>query len=330
MDQELDDSDHEFGVTVPPLVTYLKKILRDYSDGQIFKEILQNAEDAGAKRVKFLYDVRQYGTQTLFSESLAQYQGPALYAYNDAKFKPKDWAGIQKPARSNKEKDPLKVGRFGIGFNSVYHITDLPSIMSDRRIAYLDPLAKHFRNIDRLPQTGFRFHLQSSEDQNTFRACKDQFRPYRQIFDDVEDGLCDGQFDGTLFRFPLRETESELSNKVYTDEKKMDDLLDAFLVDADVVMLFLRSLKEVEVMKRPADQSSRFIVRVKANVTFNEELPIEQDHFTQQLVEYCSRSMADREDLHMSYDVKICSEKVEGSKTTRWIVCHHIAGGGMS
>ncbi|XP_071510274.1 sacsin-like [Diadema antillarum] len=329
-DQELDDSDHEFGITVPPLVTYLKKILRDYSDGQILKEILQNAEDAGATKVKFLYDVRQYGTQTLYSDSLAPYQGPALYAYNDAKFKPKDWKGIQEPARSNKEDNPLKVGRFGIGFNSVYHITDLPSIMSDRRVAYLDPLAKHFRNNHGLPQTGFRFDLQNSKDQNTFRACEDQFRPYRQIFDDVKDGFRDGQFDGTLFRFPLRETESELSNKVYTDEKKMDDLLDAFLVDADVVMLFLRSLKEVEVMKRPTDQNSRRIVRVKANVTGHEEQPTGQDQFARQLMEYCSRTVANREDLTMSYDVKISSENVGGSKTTRWIVCHHIAGAAMS
>ncbi|XP_072166134.1 sacsin-like [Diadema setosum] len=328
-DQELDDSDHEFGITVPPLVTYLKKILRDYSDGQILKEILQNAEDAGATKVKFLYDVRQYSTHSLFTESLAPYQGPALYSYNNAKFTREDWAGIQKPARSNKQEDPLKVGRFGIGFNSVYHMTDLPSIMSDSRIAFLDPLERHFR-IHGRPQTGFRFNLQSSKDQNTFRTCEDQFRPYRQVFDDVEDGFRDGQFDGTLFRFPLRKTETELSNKVYTDENNMDDLLDAFLVDADVVMLFLRSLKEIEVIKRPADQNSRLFVRVKANVTYHEELSVGQDQFTRQLMEYSLRTVATREDLAMSYDVKICSENVEGSKTTRWIVCHHIAGAAIS
>lgn len=49
--------------------------------------------------------------------------GPAFYAYNDAIFTPEDWHGIQEIARSRKKDDPLKVGRFGIGFNSVYHIT---------------------------------------------------------------------------------------------------------------------------------------------------------------------------------------------------------------
>lgn len=47
----------------------------------------------------------------------------ALYVYNDAVFTLEDWNGIQEIARSRKREDPLKVGRFGIGFNSVYHIT---------------------------------------------------------------------------------------------------------------------------------------------------------------------------------------------------------------
>lgn len=49
--------------------------------------------------------------------------GTALYVYNDAVFTVEDWNGIQEIARSRKREDPLKVGRFGIGFNSVYHVT---------------------------------------------------------------------------------------------------------------------------------------------------------------------------------------------------------------
>ncbi|RXN35738.1 sacsin-like protein [Labeo rohita] len=49
--------------------------------------------------------------------------GPVLYAFNDAAFTEEDWEGIQRVGRSIKQDDPTKVGRFGIGFNSVYHIT---------------------------------------------------------------------------------------------------------------------------------------------------------------------------------------------------------------
>jgi hypothetical protein len=75
--------------------------------------------------VKFLYDGRSFETQHLTTTHLKKFQGPALYAFNNAIFKPDDWDGIQKPLRSNKKTDKLKVGRFGIGFNSVYHITGL-------------------------------------------------------------------------------------------------------------------------------------------------------------------------------------------------------------
>lgn len=52
--------------------------------------------------------------------------GPALYVYNNASFAEEDWEGIQLAGRSFKRNDPNKVGRFGIGFNSVYHITGEP------------------------------------------------------------------------------------------------------------------------------------------------------------------------------------------------------------
>ncbi len=58
------------------------------------------------------------------------YQGAALYAYNDAQFTDKDWKGIRMLQDSVKEKDPLKVGRFGLGFKSVLHMTGIESAFS--------------------------------------------------------------------------------------------------------------------------------------------------------------------------------------------------------
>lgn len=49
--------------------------------------------------------------------------GPALLAYNDGVFSEEDWDGIQNTGDSHKLRDPSTVGRFGLGFNSVYHIT---------------------------------------------------------------------------------------------------------------------------------------------------------------------------------------------------------------
>ena len=56
---------------------------------------------------------------------MKKYQGPALYAFNNATFSEKDWAGVTAIGQSHKTTDHERfpIGRFGIGFNSVYHIT---------------------------------------------------------------------------------------------------------------------------------------------------------------------------------------------------------------
>ena len=87
------------------------------------QELLQNADDAGAKTVHFYIDQRKHATQKLIHPKLCDFQGPALVCFNDAAFKPEDWVGIQNIENSVKVDNPLKVGQFGIGFNSVYHIT---------------------------------------------------------------------------------------------------------------------------------------------------------------------------------------------------------------
>jgi hypothetical protein len=46
-----------------------------------------------------------------------------LYAYNDAQFTEQDWTGIRMLQDSIKEADSTKIGRFGLGFKSVFHLT---------------------------------------------------------------------------------------------------------------------------------------------------------------------------------------------------------------
>ena len=73
--------------------------------------------------MRFYLDSRHHGKQSLVHQDLEKFQGPALLAYNDATFTRQDWMGIQNFKQSGKKDDPFKVGKFGIGFNSVYHIT---------------------------------------------------------------------------------------------------------------------------------------------------------------------------------------------------------------
>ena len=92
------------------------------------QEIIQNADDAGATEVKFYLDCRHLSTlprelASDYNGDLDRFQGPALMAYNNAPFLEEDWEGIQNLQQSGKAENPHKVGKFGIGFNSVYHIS---------------------------------------------------------------------------------------------------------------------------------------------------------------------------------------------------------------
>ena len=87
------------------------------------QELLQNADDAGATEIIFLYDKTQYPTKKIWSESLKDHNGPSIFVYNDATFHKQDWESIQSPQRSGKREDRSKIGRFGMGFVSVYHLT---------------------------------------------------------------------------------------------------------------------------------------------------------------------------------------------------------------
>ncbi|XP_036793227.1 sacsin isoform X1 [Oncorhynchus mykiss] len=237
---------NSFAATVPPFIDYLKDILRRYPDGgQILKELIQNADDAGASEVVFLHDERCYGSQSLKTEGLGKYQGPALYAFNNAEFTAEDWEGITTTGRSIKRKDPNKVGRFGIGFNSVYHMTDVPSIFSSKYLGFLDAQDKLFEE-----DGGFRWCLENEEDQITLLNLQDQFQPFRDVVELVsgqrwKDIIQEEQhFKGTLFRFPLRSEASEISDNLY-DYHKVVQLFESFIADADIIPLFLRNVSSV-------------------------------------------------------------------------------------
>ena len=65
-------------------------------------------------------------------------------------FKPDDFKSIQRIGDSLKkvQETSNKIGRFGIGFNSVYHLTELPSFVSDSFLVMLDPSAAYLPDVN--------------------------------------------------------------------------------------------------------------------------------------------------------------------------------------
>ena len=233
------------------ITTRLKNILKEYKEGVgIFKELIQNADDARATEVKFLIDWRQGPTEKLFDIGMADCQGPALWAYNDAKFKDEDFKNITKLAGETKLEDLGKIGRFGLGFNAVYHLTDVPSFVSRNKIVLFDPNENHLQSrIKKTSRPGICKDLTSADDPlSTF---EDQFQPFHNVFGCKTTGTECGQFfyDGTLFRFPFRTSheakESEICKSVY-DEEKVKAIVSSLRERAAVLLLFTQHVKQVK------------------------------------------------------------------------------------
>uniref|UniRef100_A0A1X7UXC8 Sacsin/Nov domain-containing protein n=1 Tax=Amphimedon queenslandica TaxID=400682 RepID=A0A1X7UXC8_AMPQE len=257
----------DFGQRVPPIYDIIKNILQEYPSGQIFKEVIQNADDARATEVKFYLDYRnletlpisllqsQSGVSARDQEELSkQFTGPALLSYNNAPFREEDWEGIQTTYQSVKANSPNKVGKFGIGFNSVYHITDLPVIISEDTCVFLEPQLLVWSGM-----SGQRYSLESLSD-----YCTGAVLPFIGI-----EGFSSrlSNFKGkTIFRFPLRKKPSKIWGEIY-DISKLESLLSSLKQEAKYLLLFLRSVCSIEVLKINA----RGVISSIFNVSISQE-----------------------------------------------------------
>ncbi|KAJ4822812.1 hypothetical protein Tsubulata_015814 [Turnera subulata] len=230
----------DFGQKVD-LTRRIREVLLNYPEGTtVLKELIQNADDAGATTVRLCLDRRLHGSSSLLSPSLSQWQGPALLAYNDAVFTEEDFVSISRIGGSAKHGQAWKTGRFGVGFNSVYHLTDLPSFVSGKYVVLFDPQGIYLPNVS-TSNPGKRIDYVST---SALSLYNDQFAPYRAFGCDMA-----APFNGTLFRFPLRNADqaaaSKLSRQAYF-ESDVSAMFDQLYREGVFSLLFLKSVVRVE------------------------------------------------------------------------------------
>lgn len=101
---------------------FIRQALAGYAGGSaIISEMLQNADDAGA------------------SSAMFQFRTKDLIAWNDSVFLEKDWDNLTSIASGGKRNEEGKIGTWGTGFLSVFHLTDIPEVNSDGEKLILDP-----------------------------------------------------------------------------------------------------------------------------------------------------------------------------------------------
>jgi len=234
----------------------LKEAIEDYGgDVDVFKELIQNADDAHATQVKFIIDWRQHPCNTLLASEMKHWQGPALLAYNNAVFNPNDIENICELAGGSKKSDPTKIGRFGIGFCSIYHLTDVPSFISSNHFIVFDPHTSYLGNRVTAGEPGMQIDMK--ETYNNLSEFKDQFVPYCGLLD-FDMTKAQKGYNSTLFRFPFRNdhtaSKSKISPTIYNRER-VQELCDALKKSAPELLVFLQNVREVSLYELDANSS---------------------------------------------------------------------------
>jgi hypothetical protein len=101
---------------------FIRQALAGYAGGSaIISEMLQNADDAAASKAMF------------------QFKAQDFLAWNDSIFSDQDWENLTSIASGGKRNEEGKIGTWGTGFLSVFHLTDIPEVNSAGEKLILDP-----------------------------------------------------------------------------------------------------------------------------------------------------------------------------------------------
>ncbi|KNC52147.1 sacs protein [Thecamonas trahens ATCC 50062] len=273
------------------LTTRLREILAIYPAGvSVLRELLQNADDAGAATLALCLDKREFDTDSLAFPGLAPFQGPALLAYNDAVFSDADFESIQRVGDSGKASLRTKTGRFGIGFCAVYHLTEVPSFVSRSKLVYFDPSLRSLPRVS-AADPGTAIDMTDPGVADALSSHASQFAPYALPAGALAPGQADydplagSNFDGTLFRLPLRTEDqaaaSELSKEAFTSDDILQ-LFDDFAHDAHNMLLFLKHVACVNLLVWEAGASapSLLVSLTAATRSLPPELPLPRHPLT--------------------------------------------------
>ena len=259
------------------LTTRLRRILAAYPcHRELMNEMLQNADDANASTVHFIKDPRHHGVERLFDPAWKSMQGPALCIYNDRAFTEADLDAIQKLGEGRKGTDPNATGQYGVGFNCVYHLTDVPSFLTGGpdhggSLCIFDPHARYVPGAT-CHEPGRRFA---------------EVPRLRKIFTDVFSCyLEDAGFDltnGTMFRLPLRDEamaeHSDLSDQPVTLDT-VDELFKKLRPEIFDSLLFLNSVQSVH-LSEVDSSSGRLVNTYTVQVQMSEQDAKAKDEFVQ-------------------------------------------------
>ena len=317
--------EHDIGIPFgqqEKLTNRLKRILTGYpNEKEILKELVQNADDAQASEICFIKDPRLHPDEKVFTDSWKQLQGPALCVYNNRPFTNADIKGIQSLGEGSKGDDINKTGQYGVGFNAVYHLTDVPSFVSRGReigdvLCVFDPHCKYVPN---------------ANEKEPGRMFKD-IKRLREKFPDVFPCYLEEHFpmkNATMFRFPLKSEkmaeESKISSTPVT-VKKLDVMMEDLKKELFEVLLFVNNVKKMSLCA--INKRGKLVNTYSVEVFMSKEDSKKRQTFSRYMKDISHQ--AKEQDPFLPTDVKVnkCSYtmtlKDSFGKVEKWFIIQQI------
>ena len=209
---------------------------------------------AAASKIAWTIDECQqghYSTQYLLTQKLQPFQGPALFVWNDEVFQEKDFQGFRDIGRGGKSDDILTTGQFGRGGLTMYHISDVPMIVSGDYVLILDPqqccLPKSSKHRKRM--AGVKISIARMQEQ-----WPDQLTIFEGLHGFNKDLY---HYEGTIFRFALRTDKAKTGLRDSTCNisiQMVKDLMYEYSEAARMSLLFLRNIASIEFYIRGKEQ----------------------------------------------------------------------------
>ena len=234
---------------IKEIQTLLADVYKDAGDGRtLFRELVQNADDAGAQQLRLT--ILERGWPDTRNSLLG---GPALLVANDGPFPAKDREALHKAIGGSKEDDASKIGTFGIGLKSVFHICEaflyIGVEKSEWRAGVVNPWAGTGESGEADP-----VHPEWAEVEERLQAVA------AELIGDTSNGL--------MLWIPLRRPEHlDRGTELRKSRPKPDDLCDWFGSPAPAALLLAQCghLKSIEVYRTQEPESlhdPRRLVRV--------------------------------------------------------------------
>lgn len=249
----------------------------------VIKELLQNADDAGATELTVYLDERR-PPKNLPQEYQVLFR-PALLVRNNAPFRVRgevgaedkdDFTALCDVASGHKRAQAVAAGRFGIGFNSVYFLTDTPVLFSRREVHVFDILHKIFES------NGWRFSLDEfpavmRSGVGPVKTALEWMLPKTGLGGEDTFGSIamnpEGDYRSALLRLPLRHQE-ENSRKLYVDTYDSPEgrraALDELVLQAARSMLFLKNVTTVSFSILQEENELQEVARICATPNVKE------------------------------------------------------------